>query len=302
MKLDTLTRVAQGTIQRTYQHPDFGSLGPSTIQAANGLTFGFVSPAPFYRSDGGATSGSKSEASRIKTADSAFVHRIFSAGTTGQSPQIEFFDIHDKTYYSAYYYTTIEVNGSDSDKRDIWVHIGRSAHQSKIPSGAPTGFTREESDRAAIGSYDINHVDLTKTYVDMYMLGGPAFNPFTKKWDILFAPAFHFSKEDSSYSTMNQRIVPYEGSFAVAPIDYYWTNMWHMYHHSDQNSETKFDSGLDSLTPYGRTIYSKTEEPTNNFFSYFVNANLQPSRMGDYRSTMKNPGAYTSTVQYDVDI
>lgn len=299
MKLNTLAKVAQGSISRTYQHPDLGSFGPATIQAANGLTFGFVSPAPYYRDDGGATSESKSQASRIKSADSSFVHRIFAGGSPGQSPTIEFFDIHDKTYYNAYYYTTTKING---DKREIWIHISRSEHADKIPSGAPSGFTREESDEAPLFEYDVNYVDLAKTYVDMYLLGGPAFNPFTKKWDILFAPAFHFSKSDLNYYVMNERMVPYEGSFAISPINYYWTNMWHMYHYSDQNPDTKWQNGLESLTPYGRTIYSKTEEPTNNFFSYFVNANLSPSRMANYTSTMKNPGAFTNSIQYDVDI
>lgn len=301
MHIDTLSKVTQHDVYRTQQQPDFSSMGSTTLTDSSGNNFGFLLPTPFWRNDGyeRTTEESKAEAQAIYNADNAagIVFRIFDTGNTGRSPDINFFDIHDKTYHSAYYYT--ETTGGTYPK--VSLHIHRSEHEDKQPQGS----TRVDS--VYLMSYDTRYAS-GKIQVDMYLLGGPAFNPFTKKWDILFAPAFHILKEhDLGYNAepCNKRMLPYNFYTNIDRIpegpSFYQSSDVIIQNFSNTNPYVVLNPGLSDFTPYGRTIYTREEEPTNNLFSYFVDATLSPSKIGSFNN-MKNQGSYTSAIQYDVDV
>ena len=300
MHIDTLSKVTQRDAYRTRQQPDFSSMGSATLTDSSGNNFGFLLPTPFWRNDGyeRTTAESKAEAQAIYNADNAagIVFRIFDNGTTGRSPDINFFDIHDKTYHSAYYYT--EATSGTYPVVSLCIH--RSEHADKHPQGT----TRVDSVR--LMQYDTRYAS-GKIQVDMYLLGGPAFNPYTKKWDILFAPAFHILKEhDLGYNTdpCNQRMVPYVFNSIIRIPEgpsFYNSGSYILQNFPNTNPYVVSSPELANFTPYGRTIYARAEEPTNNLFSYFVDANLSPSKIGSF-SNMKNQGSYTSNVQYDIDI
>lgn len=296
MRLNSLAKVYQNSLQRSNYHPDIGSIG-NTIQDNAGNTFGFIAPAPFFRNDGSrySTNDAKAEHSHILSGDAAFVHRLYSNGTFANSPTLNFFDIHDKTYHTAYYYVTEEI---DSPYHTFYLNISRSEHAGKHPEGSTPPY----HDKAYIDRYEETYHYGTAT-IDFYLLGGPAFNPYTKKWDILFAPAINVSRSnDLNYPDFpNQRLVPYEGSWQLCNSQYYYSSVITTYHWAENNL-IRLNDDLTSFVPYGRSIYSFNEEPTNPLFSYFIDANLQPSQMGNWGSQMSNPGSYTGTIQYDVDI
>lgn len=303
MRINTLATVLQGTIARGNNQPDLNSFG-SVLTTANGVSFGFIKPSQFWRNDSQAQSSSRSQHDSIVTADSAIVRTLYSNGSSATSPMLEFFDVHDKTYYDAYYTVMMEQNLGNIYQKDFYLKINRSTHSSKTPSGAPSSYDQEKADKGYICSVNTEFVSVNDLVVTMYLLGGPAFNPFTQKWDILFSPIIHIKDAETTATSnyKNLRIVPFGVSENVSGDKQSpWVGQYQMNMYADTNAAYKLNSDLNGLTPYGRLIYSKAEEPTSNLFSYFINANLQPTGYGTY-SGMNNCGARVSSIDYDVDI